>query len=377
MAPPPRLPLRLLERGTTRLELDASRAAPDAAVPAAPPRRLTLTFRRLDRGLPAILVAATAPLASCYLSHPREDTDASIARDGGLDATAPDAASPDAASPDTPWPDADLACMGAPYDTFVVDLPPEGVPAEPALLCDAPGSPVESALAARVTLEPTTDPMLASGTITLADGLDALVLDVPRVAELDGMFGAVAIEALRREGAVYRFDARFGTPIFPSWGVGPWSRLRFEVRFTIDCAPGAPREIAASTFVVPCDGFSGGPTFASSGEECRTCAIIAEMAPTPILPTERPDALPLQRGLALVVRPIARFGNAVVLRAEHDQAGVRASYEWRARRGRIHVLEQDLVVWEAADPSTASLVQVAAQAAAAAAVASFRTGAAW
>ena len=100
------------------------------------------------------------------------------------------------------------------------------------------------------------------------------------------------------------------------------------------------------------------------------------MAPSPIVPSEGTDDLPLRSALAVTVRPLVRVGGAVVLLADHTPSES-LTYDWQATAGTVEELDRDLVLWRL--PAEASrepqLAQVAIAGAELAVVASYRWGA--
>jgi hypothetical protein len=96
----------------------------------------------------------------------------------------------------------------------------------------------------------------------------------------------------------------------------------------------------------------------SSGDECKVCEIIAEMAPSPIVSDKREDDLPLARALRLRVRQVVKVGRSVVLMAEND-GGPDVAYAWRASGGEVRSVAPDVVVWTPPKEGGPHLVQAA------------------
>src|SRR5439155_10591887 len=93
---------------------------------------------------------------------------------------------------------------------------------------------------------------------------------------------------------------------------------RMTVRTTLElrCTPDTvTRVVHAAMDVHLCvsDRDFTAPEWVSAGDQCTVCRIIAEMAPSPIIPDKRSDGLPLARALRLRVVELARVSNAVVL----------------------------------------------------------------
>lgn len=338
-------------------------------VPRALARPITLWFSKLRPGVPALLLAVATETGGCYCSHERPD-DA-----GTIDAGRPDAgpfrfdAGPPFDAGERPW--CDFGILG----DLTVELPPEGVPAEPALICAEPGMMVDSGFAARVSLARTASPSIVQGTITLDADLAATVMEVPVVRLIEDRFGDGMLGPVTFDGADYVFTLSFPFAYFAdSARFEGFERFVFETEMVVTCGPGDTRRVVATTIVHPCHEDDGTITFASSGEECKTCAIIAEMAPTPLIPVERPDSLPLQQGIQLRLRPIARFENALVLWAEHDQPNRALIYDWYASRGELLEVSDDVRVWLFDGAPEPQIAQVAVRTDNGAAVASYRLG---
>jgi hypothetical protein len=100
------------------------------------------------------------------------------------------------------------------------------------------------------------------------------------------------------------------------------------------------------------------------------CRIIAEMAPSPIVPDKAADELPLGRVLRARIIELARISNTVVLLAEND-GGEGLEYEWHVSAGRVERLAPDVIAWTLAEGMAAPYAQAAIWNADAAAVASF------
>jgi hypothetical protein len=100
------------------------------------------------------------------------------------------------------------------------------------------------------------------------------------------------------------------------------------------------------------------------------CRIIAEMAPSPIVPDSTGDPLPLSQVLRLRIVELARVANVVVLLAEND-GGAGLEYEWQASAGKIEHLAPDVVAWTLEEGLAAPTIHAAVWGSDAAAVASF------
>jgi hypothetical protein len=156
-----------------------------------------------------------------------------------------------------------------------------------------------------------------------------------------------------------------------------YSRVTVRTTFDVACAPdgGAAKQVHAATDIHLCTDDTGGPAWVSSGDACVVCRIIAEMAPSPIVPDKAADGLPLARALRLRVVELARVANRVVLFAEND-GGEGLDYEWHPSAGEVERLAPDVIVWTVAEGMAAPLMQVAVVGESAAAVATWAWNAA-
>lgn len=347
----------------------AAQGAPiDAPIRAEPPvdRSLTLLLGRLARNAPIVLLAVTLPTGGCYLSHERPSD---AGHDAGIDSAVPDSGPP----PDFGPP----PVCGFDEERFTVEIPPPGVPADASLLCVEP-DPAISNEAARVTLVlDAGDPTVAHATIAIDPGLAGTVVGLPAVDISERGFDiwpSAVVGPVSADGATYAFDVTWPFPLADREPGRFDNRAVFDVRFELACDDGSTKRVIATTVVHVCIEDDRSLSFASSGDECRACAIIAEMAPTPIIPANRPDALPLQQGMLLSLRPLALFDNAVVLLAEHGEGDEGVRYDWHATAGRLTAVDRDVVVWEPPHDDGVHAVQVVVETNDAAAIATWRRG---
>lgn len=374
----PKRPLAVVRAGEQRVspvEQGARGRAPAGPAAESAARRLVLWFAPVARNLPAALLAVTGP-TGCYLSHRLSEEDAGRNVDAGR---TPDGGPPPPLDAGPAW----CPPFAGGLQIVTVPLPPPGVPAEPAPVCMTPGMIVESAMGARITLA-IDGSGTVRGTLTLAPSLVDRVVGEPRVTVVSsGIPGAPpTIGPLAAAGdGTFSFELTFPDGLFI--GFDPLMLLTLETRFEIDCRGPEPdagmdlRTVSATSFLALCqEDPDGRLVFVSAGEECKTCAIIAEMAPTPIIPSEQPDGLPLQQGMALKLRALARFDGAVVLWAEHGQGTDGAALHWQTSAGELHPLASDVVVWVLPeDTRVPHLAQVVVETRDAAAVATLRIGA--
>lgn len=231
--------------------------------------------------------------------------------------------------------------------TFTVPLPPPGVPAEPGQICAQNPPSVTSNAAARVTLNKYSQALnLAMGFVAIAPDLQSTVIGTPTVevvsAATNDLLGMVVSDVMPAAGG-FTFHAEWPTmlALLPE----SWVQMTVKTTFTSQCGPGPAdtRTVEAITVVHLC--FEGNELlWVSSGDECRVCEIIAEMAPSPIVGDTREDDLPLARALRLRVRPIVKVGRSLVLMAEND-GGADVDYAWRATAGEVRSIAPDVVVW--------------------------------
>jgi hypothetical protein len=273
------------------------------------------------------------------------------------------------------WPDAGgpRHCgSGAFHESiYLVSLPPEGVPAAPGQICSAAVEPVDSNRAARVTFE--IDPanrQRASGFVEIDPSLSPLVVGLPTVEVIDAStpeLKQVQFSMMAAVAGGFAFQASF--PLFP---LQPGStRMTVRTTFEVTCdTPGVTRVVHAAMDVYLCDRDYQTFEWVSAGDWCTVCSIIAEMAPSPIVPDKGADGLPLARALRLRIVELARISNAVVLLAEND-GGEGMEYEWHASGGRIEKLAPDVVLWTLEEGMPAPFVQAAVIGPDAAAVASW------
>ncbi len=254
-------------------------------------------------------------------------------------------------------------------DEYVVELPDEGVPAEPGQICAATALPVESHRAARVVLTPSSDPLHVEGTIEIAGLVRDFVTGTPVVEVLDATderLKAITVSDLTEVPAGFTFTASFpeGIPLTEQL-----TRMTLRVTFEVECQP-EPVTVHAVTDVHLCSESYTESTWVSSGDSCSVCRIIAEMAPSPIVPDQHEDELPLARALRLRVVELARISNKVVLLAEND-GGPGLEYEWHASVGTLQRLSPDVVVWTLEEGMASPFIQAAVYAEDAAAVATY------
>jgi hypothetical protein len=406
--------LPLLVEASIAPEPGPSQQVEVAAEPGAAPRRMRLVLGRSGSGARYLLAASLLPTLSCAsdgntVSAPIDAAgavDANGADAGGAaDSQAPSAQQADAATVarplETPWPtllirhgndalpaidpryaftpraQTDAGCRGEQYTEIVfAELPPEGVPAEIHQICMQPATElVQTGWAARLLLEPdATTPMRARGWVEIAPDLADKVLGVPEVRLASNDFTGLSVSTPTPSSAG-RFELSVAWEGMPTnRGFDSWRHLAASVRFEVACVPPEPsarRSVEARSDLYLCRE-SVATRWISSGEACTTCAIIAEMAPSPIVPMPRASELPLEQVLRLNVRTIAAVGHDLLVYAEHDGGADDAEYTWHPSAGELEELARDVVLWRLPPGAEPQLLQVVVEARSAVAVASVR-----
>jgi hypothetical protein len=238
--------------------------------------------------------------------------------------------------------------------------------------------PVESNRSARVVFT------RYSTSLDMADGMIAVdpslqVVGIPEVSVIDAthdQLKQVTITGMTPTSGGFSFHAAW-PPLDTLWPDG-YVRMTVRATFGISCAPGeagagdggAIHQVQATTYVDLCRGPNEHGEWVSSGDDCTVCRIIAEMAPSPIVPDKTTDDLPLARALRLRIAPLARVGRAVLLFAEND-GGDDVSYDWEVSAGTLERLAGDIVIWRLPEQPGGQLLQLAVCASEGVAVASF------
>ncbi|HKO92199.1 MAG TPA: hypothetical protein VJU61_13640, partial [Polyangiaceae bacterium] len=384
-----------------------------ASQPDVPPRTLRLVLGRSASGARYLLAASLWPTLSCAadgnaVRAPIDaagaadangvDANASSAADGQAPSAAGDAAaeaglidarpptvlrSNDAGLPAldpgyafTPRPRSDPGCWNSSFTEIVfAELPPEGVPAEIHQICMQPATElVQTGWAARLLLEPdATVSTRARGWVEIAPNLAERVLGVPEVRLASNDFIGLSASTPTPSGAG-RFELGVTWQGTTNRGFDSWRHLAASVRFEVACVPPEPsarRSVEARSDLYLCRE-SVATRWISSGEACTTCAIIAEMAPSPIVPMPRASELPLEQVLRLNVRTIAAVGHDLLVYAEHDGGADDAEYTWHPSAGELEELAKDVVLWRLPLGAEPQLLQVVVEARSAVAVASVR-----
>jgi hypothetical protein len=286
---------------------------------------------------------------------------------GGPDVSVADTAVADGVALDTSPPE---PCWpGAQPTTYIVNVPPPGVPADPGQICAIRLPPVTSNTAARITLTSySANNRSAFGSVSVPASLASTVVGFPTISVVSAPagYGTISITNLTPVPGGYRFDASW-----PAATIAPMSgaRMTLMATFTLACADGGTQTVESTTELDLClDGTA--LEWVSSGDACTVCEVIAEMAPSPIVPNTHGDELPLASVLRLRVVELARAGRTVVLMAEND-GGEATDYTWQVSGGRVERVAPDIVLWTAPESGETASGQVAVWNDAGAAVESF------
>lgn len=263
-------------------------------------------------------------------------------------------------------------------EDFVVTFPEEGKPAKPGELCSLN---VDSAASGRAAIANLAwDPTQANralGTLEIAPEIAKVLVGAPTVALVDaaGDFDIhhVTVSAVSEKDGLFSFSVTLPDAGAHGACQDGVSRLTLRTELVIGCAsPGGgstEQKLHSSTDVHLCKGDSDS-VWVSSGDLCSVCRIVAEMAPSPIVPEARADGLPLSDVINLRVVTLARVGNAVVLMAEND-GGAGLDYDWHPSTGTVTRLAPDVVAWTVDTDATDPMIQAVATSSTAAAVASW------
>lgn len=262
---------------------------------------------------------------------------------------------------------------GEVLQTFVVDVPLEGVPANPGAICAVVASPVQANKAAHVTLAKTSPALnMAVGFVAIDPSLAGTIIGLPTIAVIDAIepdLLGMQVSNVQPAPGGFTFDAEWPLPFVTE--PHEWTQMTVKTTMEVECGPnmGDTRIVESITFIHLCDEETDF-AWVSSGDVCNVCDIIAEMAPSPIVPDKAGDDLPLARAMRLRVVPLARCGRTLVLLAEND-GGAGLTYEWAPSVGEVTELAPDVVVWTLPEGRGPAQIQAAVCGDDAAAVASF------
>jgi hypothetical protein len=346
-------------------------------------RSLRLVVRTASGTLPLVVAASVSSGVACGQSESTSKTHGNAsggagAGSGGAGGTASGGAGrggagviivPDSGTGGTDGTGGGVACEPWCAETYIVPLPPAGMPIEPGQVCAVEVVPVESRVAL-VTLNSESSFQVVTGSVAIAP--EVTVVGTPIVEVLEAShpaFLSLQISALvpNDEGG-FSFQGTFPDPLPFVDAADGYERLTLRVTLDVACEGGS-RQVHSATDVHMCllEGTGG---WASSGESCCVCRIIAEMAPSPIVPEKHADELPLAQALRLRIVELARISNTIVLLAEND-GGEELEYDWVPSAGRVERLADDVIAWTLEEGTPAPFVQAAVYGKNTAAVASF------
>jgi hypothetical protein len=257
--------------------------------------------------------------------------------------------------------------------TFTVEVPPEGVPADPGQICSVVMGPVESNNAARVTLVKQPQGLhSAKGEVAVDPVLLADVVGLPSIEVVSSPYmqlTQMSVSNITPTPTGFSFDADWPAPLNIAAEFDAMMILR--TTFDMTCSPTETRQVEAITHVNLCtDDANDDVVWVSSGDECTICGIIAEMAPSPIVPNKGGDEIALGKVIGLRLVIVARIGDSLLLLAEND-GGPDLQYDWVASAGEVLEVSSDIVLWTPPAEGAPHLLQVAVHDDDAAAVASY------
>lgn len=243
---------------------------------------------------------------------------------------------------------------------YQVMLPESGTPAVAGEICTVSVEPVLSPGAATVSLEIGESPQApVKGTLTLAKELRESLLGAPAVT-IAGATGNLLLDAQLSELT----ETPEGYSFTLTWPDGAqlrsndMTRVTFRTALDVKCEDGGSRLVHALTDVHLCGGSEGTPeAWASVGEHCVVCNIIAEVAASPIIPDHAKSGLPLGQALRARIVELAKVGGSAVLFAEND-GGSATDYQWHVSGGVLEHVAPDVVIFRA-DGNAEPSVQVA------------------
>jgi hypothetical protein len=347
-------------------------------------RRLRILVDWSRGKLPVLVASAVVPVASCSDDdeHPKSTSQAG---QGGVASDAsPDSAGSGGSSGALgyggvggvggtidPAGGAAGTGIGGSSCIYTVELPPPGIAAAPGQICAVSTEPVRSNRAARVTLAKAgADINVVQGHIAIEPMLAGQVVGFPTLTVLEAnapVLASLQVSEMAPEPGGFTFRGTWTEPLVLS----SWAQMTLKATFEIACDADAQdlRTVEALTAVHLCLDQSSFQ-WVSSGDQCTICRIIAEMAPSPIVPDKIPDGLPLGRAIRLRLVELARVGDTVVLLAEND-GGADLEYEWQAGSGAIQKLAPDVVAWAVPSGAGPHHVQAAVFGRLGAAVASY------
>ena len=344
-----------------------------------PMRTLRIIIDRSKGVLPVLVLATLLPAGASCGGGTEQGSSGSVSGAGGASSTSSSqgiggglvsSSSASGAGGADGGTTCDLNCFS---QTMTVQVPPDGVPASPGQICAVMMVPIESNHAARVTLTKYSPALnMAMGFVAIDPALAGSIVGLPTIQVVQAdtpELLPMTVTNVQPAAGGFSFHAEWPPPFLlcPE----SWARMKVKTTLTVACDPMAmdTRVVEAFTFIDLCIGDMD-LTWVSSGDMCKECAIIAEMAPSPIVPDASADELPLARVMRLRITVLARVGGTLVLLAEND-GGSGLSYAWRPSGGEISELAPDVIVWTPPIDPGPHLIQAIIEGNDAAAVASF------
>jgi len=319
-------------------------------------RSVRIVVRQMTGSVPALVAASVLGASGCAESSstPAVGGSAGAAGGGSMIGLGGGSSAAGAAGSSAQLPD---GCQG-----YEVQLPDVGQPAVAGEICAVEVEPVISNGAARVSLalpQGANPKAPVVGTLTLSPELREQVLGAP-VVEVIGASNYTLLDAelspLEETADGYTFTVTWP----PSAFLQPedMTRVSFRTALDLKCDTGT-RLVNAVTEVHLCGGSYLAPTvWASTGDTCIVCTVIAELAASPIIPDHRASGLPLGQAMRARLVELAKVGGSVVLFAEND-GGQATSYEWHATGGSLEHIAEDVVIFRSDGSTLAPSLQVA------------------
>lgn len=317
-------------------------------------RSVRIVVRQMTGSVPALVAASVLGASGCAESSSNPAAAASAGAAGASSMMGLGGGSAGAAGGSARLP---AGCQG-----YEVKLPNVGQPAVAGEICAVEVEPVISNGAARVSLALPEggDPKApVVGTLTLSAELREQVRGAP-VVELIGASNYTLLDAqlspLEETADGYTFTVTWPTGAFLQ--AEDMTRVSFRTALDLGCDTGT-RLVNAVTEVHLCGGTYQSPTvWASTGDTCIVCTVIAELAASPIIPDHRASGLPLGQAMRARIVELAKVGGSVVRFAEND-GGQATNYEWHASGGSLEHIAEDVVIFRSDGSTPAPSLQVA------------------
>ncbi len=269
------------------------------------------------------------------------DADTDMDADGDADADADADADTDS--------DAD-PCPNYSYpNEFVVSSPPPGVDAEAFAICANSDEPVDSNLAARVTLNAySANANIASGRIIIPADLKDAVVGKPSI-EVSYAYPTILYEVTVLD-LIDDTEGFSFTVFWPSEvNIDSFYRSELQIKVTMDVrcdeAGEHTKKVETLTYLNWCEG-NAPANWVSSGGTCTVCEFICEMAPSPIIPKQSEEEAPLSQAIHTNIVPVALSSRSVCLVAEVCGGNGPLQYEWIPSDGNVSDSNLGGVIWE-------------------------------